>query len=1117
MPRHANVLTWFALFFLTISSAAIGYTEDEIGVTVPQGFTVTKFSDDALAHDIFSMAIDSQGRVVVSGAGYIRILIDSDGDGKADTTKQFADGPATGAQGMCFFGRDLLCTGDGGLIRYRDADGDDVADGPPDTFLKMETGGEHNAHAIRRGPDGWWYLITGNTSLITSGYATLPTSPVKEPMGGAVLRLKPDLSGGEVFAHGFRNAYDFDFDAHGELYVYDSDSERDVSLPWYLPTRLFQVLPSAHHGWVTDSWLIPDYFLDAAPVAASTGRGSPTGVACYRHNQFPEEYRGSMFILDWTFGRVFNVPLTKHGATFVGMPQEFMTHRGEFGFAPTDIEVGKDGSLYVCVGGRGTHGTVYKVTYTVNEKTSSEAAPFPTLTDGSTTDQRVAACLNALQPNSSWSRTQWVPMAKALGADNFLAAAFDERLTAGQRVRAIEILTEIFSGIPAESGTALTKVRSPEVRARVAWSLGVKPVPALAPEVMIALLGDTDALVRRRALEAIPTAGVNPYPLVAALAQRMNDDQRSVRIAAAKLVPDLDTSSFKAVSDSARRLGWQAALTNTLGFIRRTQANGGTVNTYALDIGRRILEGEHSRDLKLEAVRVMQIALGDLGPGETTLSPVFDGYRSPLDLSKFERDLDPLRITLSKQFPTGDRLLDIELSRLTAMIMPLNNPLLDKVVSQITDKSNPVDDIHYLAVAGRIPVPRSKKQQAAIARALVRVDAKLKLNHLSQDQNWNERVGEIYSRLVELDEDLPVKLIAQPDFGRPGHVLFLSRLPEKHLSEAQRAFATAVASDTDYPWNNDMVFVFGMGQKTEYLSLIRRQFDKYELRMAVLMVLASSPEDRDREKFVAGLDLPAVDVLTTCVDALEKLPTKRDGAELVSLVKLLRRLGTDESEFPLRERVVKLLQRDGKVKEDHHFVFGPEGYGPQPEAIESWTTWASQEFPSESSKILGSADADFSTLKASLATINWTRGSEDRGRKLFTARGCAQCHAGGSGLGPDLAGCAGRFSREDLFAAIALPNRDVSPRYQTLLVETKSGKVFTGLVVYESVEGLLLRNGTNQTFRIEAGDIESKRYLPNSLMPSGLLKDLGSEELADLYAYLKSLTVRTADTGGGKE
>ena len=44
------------------------------------------------------------------------------------------------------------------------------------------------------------------------------------------MRFKPDLSGGEIVCDGFLNAYDFDFDANGELFAYDSDGERESSL-----------------------------------------------------------------------------------------------------------------------------------------------------------------------------------------------------------------------------------------------------------------------------------------------------------------------------------------------------------------------------------------------------------------------------------------------------------------------------------------------------------------------------------------------------------------------------------------------------------------------------------------------------------------------------------------------------------------------------------------------------------------------------------------------------------------------------------------------------------------------------------------------------------------------
>ena len=57
------------------------------------------------------MTIDAFGRVVVSGPGYVRILIDANHDGVAESYKQFADGPATGRKACSF--SDATCSAPG--------------------------------------------------------------------------------------------------------------------------------------------------------------------------------------------------------------------------------------------------------------------------------------------------------------------------------------------------------------------------------------------------------------------------------------------------------------------------------------------------------------------------------------------------------------------------------------------------------------------------------------------------------------------------------------------------------------------------------------------------------------------------------------------------------------------------------------------------------------------------------------------------------------------------------------------------------------------------------------------------------------------------------------------
>ena len=128
-----------------------------------------------------------------------------------------------------------------------------------------------------------------------------------------------------------------------------------------------------------------------------------------------------------------------------------------------------------------------------------------------------------------------------------------------------------------------------------------------------------------------------------------------------------------------------------------------------------------------------------------------------------------------------------------------------------------------------------------------------------------------------------------------------------------------------------------------------------------------------------------------------------------------------------------------------------------------------------------------------------------RGKTVFEKRSCVRCHSGTGPLGPDLAGSAARFSRDDLFTAILEPSKDVAPPYQTTQVVTGSGRIYHGLVVYESPDGTLLQTAPDTTVRVAGEEIVAMRKSKISLMPSNLLNGSTNEELADLYAFLRTL------------
>ena len=108
-------------------------------------------------------------------------------------------------------------------------------------------------------------------------------------------------------------------------------------------------------------------------------------------------------------------------------------------------------------------------------------------------------------------------------------------------------------------------------------------------------------------------------------------------------------------------------------------------------------------------------------------------------------------------------------------------------------------------------------------------------------------------------------------------------------------------------------------------------------------------------------------------------------------------------------------------------------------------------------------------------------------------------------VGPDLAGAAQRFSPADLFNAIVFPSRDVAPAYRMTTFNLRNGDTYNGLVAFESADGVMIHTGMGTTLRLNDADIASRQPGAVSFMPAGLLGGAGSQDLADLYAYLKTL------------
>ena len=165
----------------------------------------------------------------------VRLLRDPKGTGKATVSTVFAENFATPldgvAAGVLARGRDVFFANIPNVWRLRDADGDGVADerrsisyghGIRVGFLG------HDLHGLTFGPDGRLYFSIGDrASMVQSEGRTVGT-----PDSGAVFRCEPDGSGLEMVYQGLRNPQDMVFDAWGNLFTGDNNSDGGDQARW---------------------------------------------------------------------------------------------------------------------------------------------------------------------------------------------------------------------------------------------------------------------------------------------------------------------------------------------------------------------------------------------------------------------------------------------------------------------------------------------------------------------------------------------------------------------------------------------------------------------------------------------------------------------------------------------------------------------------------------------------------------------------------------------------------------------------------------------------------------------------------------------------------------------
>jgi putative heme-binding domain-containing protein len=130
------------------------------------------------------------------------------------------------------------------------------------------------------------------------------------------------------------------------------------------------------------------------------------------------------------------------------------------------------------------------------------------------------------------------------------------------------------------------------------------------------------------------------------------------------------------------------------------------------------------------------------------------------------------------------------------------------------------------------------------------------------------------------------------------------------------------------------------------------------------------------------------------------------------------------------------------------------------------------------------------------------RASFERGRKVFDNQ-CAKCHkfdGRGHEVGPPLDGAARDI--EYLLANVLDPNRVIGQPYYLRLVQTKDGRLETGLLHAEDDRSITLKVENEQLKVIQKKDIDGKvRVVEKSVMPEGLGETVTVQDFRDLIRY----------------
>jgi glucose/arabinose dehydrogenase len=338
---------------------------------VPPGFRVEVFSDSV--PNARAMVLGERGTLFVGTRddGRVFAVVDADQDGRADEVHTIAENLAMPA-GVDMREGSLYVSAIDRVLRYDDIE--NRLGNPPEAVLVSDAFPDEQAHGwkfIRFGPDGWLYVPVG---------APCNVCDPDDERFSTIMRMRPDGSDLEIFAHGVRNTVGFDW--HPETReLWFTDNGRDSLGDDVPPDELNHApqpgmhfgFPFCHGGTIAD----PEFgdqrpCSEFVPPVQNLGpHVAALGMRFYTGSTFPARYRGAIFIAEhgsWDRStpigyRVTMVTLDSDGKATSYEPFVHGWLDADSGTAwgrPADVLVHPDGSLLIS---DDRAGRIYRVIY----------------------------------------------------------------------------------------------------------------------------------------------------------------------------------------------------------------------------------------------------------------------------------------------------------------------------------------------------------------------------------------------------------------------------------------------------------------------------------------------------------------------------------------------------------------------------------------------------------------------------------------------------------------------------------------------------------------------------------------------------------------------------------